>query len=120
MTPPEIAKFGALLRRYRLAAGFSQEALAAPPLLSVPAVSALERGHRTNPRPETVALLAEALGIGPTERSALIVAATGLDDKAAGVPPRESAQTASEPALKVSALPRLPGALIGREREEAA
>ena len=57
--------FGGLLRRYRLVASLSQEALAERAQLSVSAVTALERGHRTAPRPETVGLLAGALGLSP-------------------------------------------------------
>src|SRR5437016_9778703 len=41
--------FRALLRRYRLAAGLSQEALADRANLSVRAISALERGERQTP-----------------------------------------------------------------------
>jgi class 3 adenylate cyclase/DNA-binding XRE family transcriptional regulator len=55
--------FGALLRRYRVAAGLSQEALAERARLSVRGISDLERGLSRTPRRETVALLAEALGL---------------------------------------------------------
>lgn len=53
--------FADLLRRYRVNAGLSQEALAARAGLSVSGIAALERGRRTAPRPDTVALLADAL-----------------------------------------------------------
>ena len=43
------AEFGGLLRRFRLAAGFSQEALAERAGLSADAVAALERGRRSRP-----------------------------------------------------------------------
>ena len=62
MATAERAAFGAALRRRRLAAGLSQEALAGRAGLSLRGVSDLERGRRA-PRPETVRLLAEALGL---------------------------------------------------------
>ncbi|MDQ2831377.1 MAG: helix-turn-helix domain-containing protein, partial [Chloroflexota bacterium] len=55
MTAGESAAFGALLRRHRLAASLSQEALAERAGLSANAVAALERGRRSAPRPDTVA-----------------------------------------------------------------
>ena len=55
--------FGGLLRRLRLAAGLSQEALAERAGLSARGVSDLERGARAVPRAETVRLLADALGL---------------------------------------------------------
>jgi len=58
MAAGEGAAFGALLRRHRLAASLSQEALAERAGLSANAVAALERGRRSAPRPDTVALLA--------------------------------------------------------------
>ncbi len=67
--------FGQLLRRYRAAAGFSQEHLAGLARISVESVGALERGTRRSPYRETVALLAEALKLDPAERANLKAAA---------------------------------------------
>ena len=53
--------FAALLRRYRRAAGLTQEELAERARLSVRGITDLERGARLNPHKETVHLLAEAL-----------------------------------------------------------
>src|SRR5205085_10591661 len=64
-------EFGALLRRYRLAAGLSQGALAERARLSPCAISALERGTRRAPYQGTVRALAAALGLASSERSAL-------------------------------------------------
>jgi transcriptional regulator with XRE-family HTH domain len=50
-----------LLRRYRLAAGLSQEALAERARMSANGIGALERGYRRTPQRETLALLAVAL-----------------------------------------------------------
>lgn len=55
--------FSVLLRRYRVAAGISQEALAERAGLSSQAVGAIERGERSAPRRETVAALARALAL---------------------------------------------------------
>ena len=55
--------FAQLLRRYRLAAGLTQAELAERAGLSVYSISNLERGVGHVPRPATVRLLAEALGL---------------------------------------------------------
>lgn len=104
----EVSPFGRLLRRYRLAAGLSQEALAERAGLSSDAVASLERGRRTAPRADTVARLAGALGIDPTERAALVSAAAG-----------EATARETAPPLSAS-LPAAPSPLLGREHEEAA
>src|SRR5215467_7662554 len=75
MSTLPVVTFGALLRRYRQAAGFSQEELAERAHLSREAISTLERGTRRAPRQETIDLLAEALSLGETERAALEAAA---------------------------------------------
>jgi predicted ATPase/DNA-binding XRE family transcriptional regulator len=112
MGTPDSAGFGDLLRRFRLAAGLSQEALAEKAGLSGDAIRALERGRRTAPRPDTLAMLYQALELAPAER-AMLANAVG--------------QTPSNPtpihvdARPVCNLPILPAPLIGRERlrEEA-
>jgi len=63
--------FGALLKRYRLAASLTQEELAERAGLSVRAISDLERGLHRSPRKETVNLLADALRLEPENRIAL-------------------------------------------------
>ncbi|MGH7329661.1 MAG: helix-turn-helix domain-containing protein, partial [Polyangiaceae bacterium] len=60
--------FGTVLRRLRLAAGFSQEALAERAKMSTDAISALERGARQAPQRQTLALLIQALKAGEHER----------------------------------------------------
>ena len=64
--------FAGLLRKYRLRAGLSQEALAEQSGLSPRGVSNLERGISRAPYPSTVGRLADALGLDPAERAALI------------------------------------------------
>ena len=60
--------FGTLLRRYRLAAKLSQEALAERARMSSNGISALERGDRRTPQRETLALLTRALSLDPDQR----------------------------------------------------
>jgi transcriptional regulator with XRE-family HTH domain len=55
--------FGELLKRHRLAAGLTQEALAERAALSARAVSDLERGVNRAPRRDTVDLLTAALAL---------------------------------------------------------
>src|SRR5215211_860015 len=63
--------FGVLLRRYRVAAGLSQEALAERAGLSARAISDLERGARRAPYRHTVAQLAAALRLPTPDRARL-------------------------------------------------
>jgi transcriptional regulator with XRE-family HTH domain len=65
---PPADSFGTLLRRHRLAAALTQEELAERAGLGVRSISDLERGAPHAPRKDTVALLAEALALGPAER----------------------------------------------------
>ena len=69
--------FGALLRQFRLDAGITQQELAERAKLSVEAVSTLERGTRTRPHRDTIALLGGALKLSP-EREALLGNAVGI------------------------------------------
>ncbi|MBV9359413.1 MAG: helix-turn-helix domain-containing protein [Chloroflexi bacterium] len=105
--------FGEVLRRFRVRAGLSQEALAERAGLAPAAVSALERGVRRRPYPHTVAALAEALGLPAAERAAF--------GEAAGRPPQSdrAARASAEQQLPQSNLPQLRTTLIGREREVA-
>jgi len=105
--PEEPPTFGALLRRYRIAATLSQEALAVRAGLSLPAVNALERGTRRAPRLETVRLLAAALHLSEREGSAFTAAA-------------HRHLTAAIPPTPLHNLPTALTPLIGRERDVAA
>ena len=81
--------FGALLKRYRQAAGLTQEALASQAGLSTRAVSDLERGLKVRPHQNTVAQLAAALHLSPREHAAFVAARQGSAPPATGaeVPP---------------------------------
>jgi transcriptional regulator with XRE-family HTH domain len=98
-----------LLRRWRLAGGLSQEALAEKAGLSAKAIAQLETGKRTSPRAETVRLLADALGLNQEERAAFISTAHSL-----------KRPTQSIPEVAQFRLPLPPTSLIGREHEVAA
>lgn len=67
--------FGLVLGRYRLAVGLTQEELAERAGLSPQAISALERGIRSQPRAHTVRLLAEGLGLAEPDRAVFEAAA---------------------------------------------
>lgn len=62
--------FGEALRRHRLAAGLTQQALAERAGLSVRGIADLERGVRRAPYANTVRRLGNALGLGEAERAA--------------------------------------------------
>ena len=94
--------FGTLLRRYRVAAGLSQEELAERAGVSARTVGDLERGVSHAPRKDTVELLAEALALAAAERAALDKAARRLSTASASLP--IPAGTPSPP-------------LVGRRRE---
>jgi transcriptional regulator with XRE-family HTH domain/tetratricopeptide (TPR) repeat protein len=72
-----MSELGLALRRYREAAGLSQEELAERAGLSARGVSDLERGLRRSPYPATLRRLADALGVPPVDRAALLAATRG-------------------------------------------
>lgn len=97
--------FGAVLRRLRLAAGLTQEALAERAGVSAKAVSELERHPSRTPRLDTVTLLAEALGLDTGQRADLLVAARPESAPVASAPPA---------AIPPRAMPRPLTPLVGR------
>jgi predicted ATPase/DNA-binding XRE family transcriptional regulator len=105
----ERADFGELLRRYRLAAGLTQEALAERTGLSVRGLSDLERGARRTPQPSTVRRLAQALDLSEAERADL----QAVRDRrpVVGVKPARRQPPSSLPAPLTG--------FVGRERELA-
>jgi DNA-binding XRE family transcriptional regulator len=97
--------FGAQLKSLREAAGFTQEELATIAGLSVHAVSALERGERRRPHPETVRALSAALDLTGEARDALVASARAPARKAA----------IDEPSG--TSLPVAPTPLLGRDAD---
>lgn len=73
---PGSSDFGTLLRRHRLAAGLSQEALAERARMSANGIGSLERGDRRTPQRETLALLVGALALDDEQRREFEAAAT--------------------------------------------
>src|SRR5947209_3362519 len=71
MDEEQPASFGALLKRYRLAAGLTQEALAERAGISTRAVSDLERGLYQAPQRDTVARLSAALELAEYDSATL-------------------------------------------------
>ncbi|MBV9278942.1 MAG: helix-turn-helix transcriptional regulator, partial [Chloroflexi bacterium] len=67
--------FAQLLKGYRLAAGLTQDELAARANLSVRAISDLERGVKTRPYLNTVQVLSDALGLAGDERPKFVAVA---------------------------------------------
>src|SRR5215207_5302567 len=71
MFPTHGNSFARHLRQWRERAGLTQEELAERARLTPNAISALERGERTHPYPNTVRALAEALELSVREHAAL-------------------------------------------------
>jgi branched-chain amino acid transport system substrate-binding protein len=116
MTSGQPQTFGQLLRRHRIAADLTQEALAARAGLSARGISDMERGLRQAPYHDTVSRLAEALGLSPAERAQFAAAARGRralshrgapDDRAVApsVTPETSSVSMSLRALTPAATP---------------
>ena len=87
--------FGALLRQLRCDAGMTQQELAERAKLSVEAISQLERGIRTRPQRQTVALLGSALDLSPEQKTIFASAISATH------PPRQRGRSE---ALKASLL----------------
>ena len=105
----ELSSFGALLKRYRLEAGLSQEALAARAELSTRAISDLERGVKRTPHFDTLKLLTGALSLSEQQRALLLASARP-----------ELATTSDVPSLSSPIpVPLPPTRLIGREQERS-
>src|SRR5712692_10634634 len=108
--------FGDFLRRYRLAAGLTQEELAERARVSPRAISDLERGQRNRPWRETVQLLADALHLQPSESAELGAAARH------GSPPAAEPSGHALPAADAPVRANLPvpvTSFVGGEREIA-
>ena len=117
MPGPDAVSFAALLKRQRLAAGLTQEALAERAGLSAKAVGDLERDPDRSPRLGTVTLLADALGADPEQRSELLVAARPGQPARPGTVPVAAAGATEPPRW---AMPRPLTPLIGRAGVAAA
>lgn len=113
MPSPEPRTLGTLLRRFRRAAGMSQEALAGRSGVSARTISDLERGQRPSAHFETLRLLADALELAPVDRANLI---------RAGYEPWVdiTLQKSVAAAGKRRRLPRTAARVMGRDEEISA
>ncbi|MBV9103570.1 MAG: helix-turn-helix domain-containing protein [Candidatus Eremiobacteraeota bacterium] len=101
--------FGTLLRRSRTGAGLSQETLAERAVISLQAVSALERGFRKAPYRDTVERLANALGLEAEARREFQRSAERARLRSGPEPPAETA------AAQRNNLPPSITSFVGRE-----
>src|SRR5580700_4038453 len=111
--------FGELLRRFRVAASLTQEALAGRCRISPATVAAIEQGRRKAPRLSTVRLIAEALELSTADLELLARAADdGGTDPVPGGPAGPDGDGLA--AGLVAGLPAARTSFIGRDREQAA
>ena len=104
---PERTPFGILLKRYRQAAGLTQDSLAERAGLSYRAISDLERGINRTPRYATLELLIAGLSLSPQQGELLKAAARPGAGSLPGGAVRQP-----QPGL-----PLPPNSMIGREVE---
>ncbi len=98
MDTRQAAAFGTLLRRYRVAAGLTQEELAERATISRRNLGDLERGVGHSPRKDTIALLAEALALTAQQREPFAEAARRVGTAwMAGFAPEAVAGTSAPP-----------------------
>lgn len=109
------SSFGALLRRYRLAAGLSQEALAERAGMSLTGIGDLERGRRRTPQRETLVRLVSALALSEEKREAFETAASRPSS------PRRRGSTSVTvgpwPSAETARLPLALNTFVGRQAE---
>ena len=110
---PGSSAFGMLLRRYRLAAGLSQEALAERARMSTNGIGALERGYRRTPQRETLALLAGALALNDEQRGEFEAAAA----RSVSLRPRGLGHSGPWADGAIANLPLALTSFVGRETE---
>lgn len=103
--------FGLVLKRFRIAAGLTHEALAERASLGARTISDLERGVSRTPRADTLTLLIDALGL-PLEHQALL--------EAAARPEPDLARLAASAPRRLNSLPHPLTSFIGRDAEISA
>ncbi|HTD38741.1 MAG TPA: helix-turn-helix domain-containing protein [Candidatus Limnocylindrales bacterium] len=113
VVPGTILSFGSLLRRHRVNAGLSQDALAEQAGIGADEIDALERGAAPAPPSELLGALATALGLTGARREAF--------ESAAAPPEAEQLEPTCEPATPgrgAAGLGTLPS-FVGRDAELA-
>jgi len=114
--------FGGLLRRYRLEAGLTQQALAERARVSVRSIQNLEHGDN-RPLRDTARRLAVALGLAEGDRMRLAAAAAPAPRPRSPTHPLALSSPPAptpRPGQIGAAPPRPPTALVGREHEVVA
>jgi transcriptional regulator with XRE-family HTH domain len=120
MSTKDLAPFGALLRRYRMAMHLTQKQLAARSGVSQSAIAALERGARRPPPVARVELLADALALSDTERAELHAAVQSFNavpDTTAPTPSSDAERPAATRQAHIEWIPIQPTPLVGRSQE---
>jgi len=120
MQPYPPASFAELLRRHRLAAGYSQKKLADKAKLSLRGVSDLERGARLRPHPDTVRMLARALGLTGSDQSAFFAAARAHARQASDDEPSFGSSSHTSGETYPHNVPAPMTRIVGRDREVSA
>jgi predicted ATPase/transcriptional regulator with XRE-family HTH domain len=114
MPPSDSGNLGTLLRRFRHSAGLSQEELSEKSGISVRNISDMERGLRTSPRPETLRLLADGLGLASDQRTRLLESAR--PESFSDLQSLRADGPSDPPATWKNSLPVPLTPLVGRER----
>jgi transcriptional regulator with XRE-family HTH domain len=120
--------FSGLLRRYREAAGLTQEGLSVRSGLSVRAISDLERDRTRKPHQQTVLLLAAALELDDSQASDLLAVSRGTVFRGTGAPatgpappgPDDGARRLDSGLAAPQQLPMSVAHFVGRTTELAA
>jgi tetratricopeptide (TPR) repeat protein len=94
-----LADVAGLLRRFRLRAGLTQEALSEASGISVAAINTLEGRRRRAPRPETISAFAKALDLSPGDRQLLELAARQAAAQQAAITSRNAVPRDLPPAI---------------------
>lgn len=87
MNNASLSSFGDRLRRYRVAAGLSQEALAERAGVGARTIGAIEQGTSTAPYRGTVTRMAAALAVPNDERAAFMTVSRYRRPRPAPMPP---------------------------------
>ncbi|HEY2552125.1 MAG TPA: helix-turn-helix transcriptional regulator [Streptosporangiaceae bacterium] len=112
---PPAASFGAVLKRLRLEAGLTQEALAGAAGVSARSVSDLERGINRTARRDTARLLADGLNLTGDDRARFEAVARGT--AASGAVKVEAPVPGEDVSAGTRTLPRDIASFTGRESE---
>jgi len=115
MSARQLPLVAQLIRKHRVSAGFSQEELAERSGVSARAVSDLERGLRATPRLETLRMLADALPMSETDRTALFSAARLGEAAPDDLTPEPTGFRPTMLPLRLQPLPSVVTRLVGQD-----